>query len=81
MLKGTAGSFSFSFLKDSVYEHDNFMNTKIVNMYHIPNIPIQPGIGLFITSFGGKINAVLSFIDSILSDNEIELIKQNINKL
>ena len=81
IMKGTGGSFSFSFIKDSVYEHDTFMDSRILNIYHIPNIPIQPGIGLFFSSFGGKINAVLSFIESILSDSEIDLIEKNINSL
>jgi len=76
MLKGTTGSFSFSFLKESVYEFNNFMDTEILNLYHIPNMPVQPGIGLFFSSFDGKINAVLSYIESILSDQELAYIEK-----
>ena len=80
MLKGSAGSFSFSYLKECVYDNDSFMDNKILNLYHVPNMPIQPGIGLFFSSFKGRINAVLSFIDTIFSEEEIKLIENSIKK-
>lgn len=80
-LKGTGGSFSFSFLKESVYEFSNFMDTEVINLYHIPNIPKHPGIGLFFTIFNNKLNATFCYINSILNDRKLNLIKKSLKDL
>ena len=69
-LKGQIASFSFSNVGESAYKSSSFMGKKILNILHMPRVPVPPGIGIFFHQFQNKLNIVLSFLEGILSDEE-----------
>ena len=73
-LKGAISSFSFSYVGESAFESNEFMGREVVNLTHMPRVPVPPGIGIFFQKFKGRINAVLSYKQDLLSDNEANLI-------
>lgn len=69
-LKGQIASFSFSYIGESAYKSSSFMGKKILNILHMPRVPVPPGLGIFFHQSQNKLNAVLSFLEGILSDEE-----------
>ncbi|MBC2696623.1 MAG: hypothetical protein HF982_15370 [Desulfobacteraceae bacterium] len=69
-LKGQIASFSFSNVGEGAYRSSNFMGKKILNIFHMPRVPVPPGLGIFFHQFQNKLNVVLSFLEGILSDKE-----------
>ena len=69
-LKGQIASFSFSNVGESAYKSSSFMGKKILNILHMPRVPVPPGLGIFFHQSQNKLNAVLSFLEGILSDEE-----------
>ena len=69
-LKGQIASFSFSYVGESAYKSSSFMGKKILNILHMPRVPVPPGIGIFFHQSQNKLNVVLSFLEGILSDEE-----------
>lgn len=69
-LKGQIASFSFSNVGESAYRSSSFMGKKILNILHMPRVPVPPGLGIFFHQFQNKLNVVLSFLEGILSDEE-----------
>lgn len=73
-LKGQIASFCFSYVGETAYTCPRFMKNKVHNIFHMPRIPVPPGLGLFFHQSYGKLNAVLSFAAGILSDDEVNII-------
>jgi hypothetical protein len=69
-LKGQIASFSFSYLGETAYESSCFMNNKITNIFHMPRVPVPPGIGIFFQQSQANLNVILSHVDGILTDEE-----------
>jgi len=69
-LKGQIASFSFSYVGESAYESSCFMNNKIINMFHMPRVPVPPGIGIFFQKSKENLNVILSYMDGMLSGEE-----------
>ncbi len=79
-MKGKMGTFAFSHLGKSSYEHPEFMGKGIENMYHMPRVPVPPGLGFFSNYFNGKLNLVISFLDGLLSDDDVRLLDRGIRR-
>ncbi|MFH2046171.1 MAG: hypothetical protein ABIK92_13600 [Pseudomonadota bacterium] len=71
-LKGEVASFSFSYLGEAIYTSDDFMASKVLNLFHMPRVPIPPGIGIFFQRSNERLNIILSYIDGILKNDEAE---------
>jgi hypothetical protein len=76
---GAAGSIMFSFMSGSSIA-SAFIETPLLNMYHLPLMPPHPGIGVFFNRFEDRINAVLSYRQGILSEIEIDDFASSIEK-
>lgn len=76
---GTAGSIMFSFVSGSSLSTD-FLKTPLLNIYHVPLMPPHPGIGVFFNRFEDRINAVISYREGILSEDEIDVFVNSIEK-
>jgi hypothetical protein len=74
-------SFSFSFIGESVYNSNKFMENDILNIFHLPRVPYPPGVGIFFNQFQGELNATLSYIEGMLSDDEIKDITRELESL
>ena len=79
MFGGTSGSIMFSFVSGSSLA-TAFIETPLLNMYHLPLMPPHPGIGVFFNRFEDRINAVLSYREGILSEDEIDEFAHSIEK-
>ncbi len=79
MFGGTAGSIMFSFMSGSSLSQA-FFETPLLNMYHLPLMPPHPGIGVFFNRFEDRINAVVSYRQGILSEDEIDKFTSSIEK-
>jgi hypothetical protein len=69
-LKGQIASFSFSYVGETAYESSYFMDNKIINIFHMPRVPVPPGIGIFFQQSKENLNVILSYIDGMLTDEE-----------
>jgi len=68
---GKFASFYFSHIGKCSYQYPEFMGSKISNIFHMPRVPTPPGIGIIFNSFNGQLNAVISRLDGLVSDEEI----------
>jgi NRPS condensation-like uncharacterized protein len=68
---GKFASFYFSHIGKCSYQYPEFMGSKISNIFHMPRVPTPPGIGIIFNSFNGQLNAVISWLDGLVSDDEI----------
>ena len=64
-------SFCFSFLGDAGYMPGRFMGQKILSSYHMPRLPVPPGLGVFFQESQGRLNASLSYTEGLLSEGEV----------
>jgi NRPS condensation-like uncharacterized protein len=77
-MKGRIASFAFSHLGKSSYQSNTFMGSTIENIFHMPRIPAQPGLGFFSSLYDGRLNLVISWLDGILNDGEVERLEAGI---
>ncbi len=77
-LKGKMATFAFSHLGKSSYHHGDFMGAKIENLFHMPRVPVPPGLGFFTNYFNGRLNIVLSHLDGLLKDEEVKMLEAGI---
>jgi hypothetical protein len=73
-LKGEIASFCFSYVGEAAYTCPSFMKNKVHNIFHMPRVPVPPGLGIFFHQSHGKLSAVLSFAAGMLSDDEVNTI-------
>ena len=71
-LKGQIASFCFSYTGEAAYNSPMFMEKKINNIFHMPRVPIPPGLGIFFSRFQGKLNVTFSYLDGMLENEEID---------
>lgn len=69
-LRKQIASFCFANVGDSLFMHNDFMGLGIENIFHMPKVPVPPGIGIFCNQYEKKLNLVLSYLDTMISDQE-----------
>lgn len=62
------GSFSFASVGKSLLEGERILGSEIVNLFHMPLVPPQTGIGFFFNQFGGRLNITVSHRDGLLDE-------------
>lgn len=77
-LKGEFASFGFSFVGKSAYTSAEFLGTRVRNLFHMPIMPVPPGIGVVVNEFQGGLNAVLSQVEGMLSDADVREIEADL---
>ncbi len=71
------GSFSFASVGAGFFEEGQFMGAGIVNIFHMPQVPPQTGLGFVFNQFQGRINVGVSFRENLLdSDARAKLSEQ-----
>ncbi len=68
MFKGRVCSLYFACLRDGGYKTDTFLGVPIANLYHKPLAFGPPGLNLCMTTFGGRFNLVLSYLEGVMND-------------
>jgi hypothetical protein len=77
-MKGKMATFVFSHLGKSSYQHPMFMEKRIANMFHMPRVPVPPGLGFFSNYYNNRLNLVISYLDGLLSDEDVRMLEGSI---
>ena len=80
-MRGEMASLGFSCVGKGGYGLPQFMETTVNNLFHMPLLPIPPGLGFVVNQFGKRMNAVLAYLDGMLSDDEVSRIQENVRRL
>jgi len=72
--KGEIASFCFSFVGESGRMPTRFMGKGVHRSYHMPRVPIPPGLGVFFQQSQGRLNVNLSYARGLLSREEVSRI-------
>lgn len=79
-LKGKMATFVFSHLGKSTYQSADCMGGGVENIFHMPRVPVPPGLGFFSNYFNGRLNLVISYLDGLLTDHEVRLLEAGIRE-
>jgi hypothetical protein len=79
-MKGKMATFAFSHLGKSAYQHPTFMGRKVAELFHMPRVPVPPGLGFFSNYYNGRLNLVISHLDGLLRDDEVRVLDQQIRE-
>jgi len=79
-MKGKMATFAFSHLGKSAYQSNEFMGSQVENIFHMPRVPVPPGIGFFSTLYDGRLNLIISWLDGIISDEEAATLEASIRR-
>lgn len=77
-MKGKMATFVFSHLGKSSYRHPVFMEKQIMNMFHMPRVPVPPGIGFFSNNYNNRLNLVISYLDGLLTHEDVRMLEGGI---
>ena len=79
-MNGKLATFAFSHLGKSSYQSNEFMGCSIGNIFHMPRVPVSPGIGFFSNLYGDRLNLVISYIEGIITEKELEKLEDAIQR-
>jgi hypothetical protein len=57
---------------------DRCFGRRVLNAYHVPAVPPRPGIGVFFNRCAGQDNLVVSWIEEVVSEEEVTRIVETI---
>lgn len=77
-MKKNPCSFSFSYISEQAFHLTSVQNLEVLNLFHMPLVPVNPGIGVFFTRFNKKINMVISSFDNNLSKKDGKYLQEEI---
>ncbi len=78
-LKGKIATFIFSHVSKNPLSPD-IMGTRIENVFHMPRVSVPPGLGFFSNYFNGRLNLVISYLDGLISNEEVNMLGKNIKE-
>jgi hypothetical protein len=76
--KGEIASFCFSFVGESGRMPTRFMGRQVHRSYHMPRVPVPPGLGVFFQQSQGRLNVNLSHARGLLSREEVSQIVESL---
>jgi len=79
--KGEFASCGFSCVGKGGYRPQKFMEADVENLYHMPLVPLPPGLGFVVNQYGKKMNATLSFVDGLMSREEVSAVENRVRQL
>ena len=77
-LKGEMASFCFSFLRETRQVMNRFMGTEVRRSYHMPRVPMPPGLGVFFQETRGALSVYLSYTEGVLAEGEVDTIVESL---
>lgn len=78
--KGKMATFAFSHLGKSSYRQTVLAGGSVESLFHMPRVPVPPGIGFFSNYFNNRLNIVLAYLDGILTDADVAVIEQGMRQ-
>ncbi|MFA5845480.1 MAG: hypothetical protein WC855_01135 [Thermodesulfovibrionales bacterium] len=79
-LKGKMATFVFSYLGKNSQQPPEFMGIGIKNIFHMPRVPVPPGLGFFCNYFNGQLNLVISYLEGLVQNEEINMLEAGLRK-
>jgi hypothetical protein len=79
-MQGKIASFCFSHVSKCSYSSHDLMGARITNVFHMPRMPVPPGIGVFFNTFDGRLNATISWLEGTFSAEEVDLIENELRR-
>jgi hypothetical protein len=76
-LKGKIATFIFSHVSKNPLSPE-LMGAKIEDVFHMPRVPVPPGLGFFCNYFSGRLNLVISYLDGLMGDDEVNVLGKGI---
>lgn len=76
--KSKPSSFSFSYIGNQAFNLTHVQNLEVINLFHIPIVPVTPGVGVFFTRFNKKLNMIISGFDNTLSSKDGQDLQEKI---
>jgi hypothetical protein len=73
-LKGKMATFAFSHLGKSAYQHPDLAGRRVTNIFHMPRVPMPPGIGFFSNYHNKRLNLVIAYLEGLLSSEVVRLL-------
>lgn len=77
-MQGKIASFCFSHVSKCSYSSHDLMDARIINVFHMPRMPVPPGIGIFFNSFDGRLNASISWLEGTFTEAEVDRIESEL---
>jgi hypothetical protein len=71
-------SFSFSYVGNQGFNIERVKGHSIVNLFHIPIVPVKPGVGIFFTRFNNKLNMIIASFDNTLCEKDGQYLQEKI---
>ena len=68
-LGGRLGSMSFALVGREGYTSETFMGVPVEQSFHMPRVPVPPGLGVFFTRYRQKLTLVFSYLDGMLDES------------
>ncbi|MDP8266434.1 MAG: hypothetical protein P9M07_05750 [Candidatus Aceula meridiana] len=72
--RGKMASFSFSYLGETVFSGRKLLGKETANLFHLPVPSVPPGLGVFVNNYNGKFNLTISYLNTLLNDEDIEFL-------
>jgi hypothetical protein len=79
-LRGEFASLGFACVGKGGYASPEFMEARAANLFHMPLVPVPPGLGFVVNQFGSRINVVLSHMDGMFSDEDVRAIQDDVRR-
>jgi NRPS condensation-like uncharacterized protein len=79
-MKGKIASFAYSHLGKCSYQSSEFMGSSVENILHMPRVPLQPGIGFFSSLYNDRLNLVISYLDGVVADEDVDALEAGIRR-
>jgi hypothetical protein len=69
-MKKNPCSFSFSYISEQAFNLKSVYGHNVINLFHMPIVPFDPGIGVFFTRFNKTLNVIVSSFNTKLSEKD-----------
>ncbi len=69
--EGDLASFNFADTGDAALSGLDFFGCRVKNTYHVPTVPPNPGLGVFLNTCSGQRNVVAAWVEGLLEEEEI----------
>lgn len=77
-LKGKMATFAFSHLGRSSYQYPDLAGRQVANIFHMPRVPMPPGIGFFSNYHNKRLNLMIAYLEGLLNSEVVRMLDRGI---